>query len=115
VRQLDFLRSALDDGAGEEAQGLFPEGYFFLHALYGLSWVEIGMRAPAGNRSAALREARYALARLDSPSGRAPFSEGRDPSASVYRYTPWPGMGASSASIARESSDSAAPTSRHSS
>ncbi|MEO6086368.1 MAG: hypothetical protein ABIQ18_24965 [Umezawaea sp.] len=88
VRQLDFLRSALDDGAGEEAQRMFPEGYFFLHALYGLSWVEIGMRAPAGDRSTALREARYALARLDSPSGRAPFSEQLVPSHGVF-YRGW--------------------------
>jgi hypothetical protein len=87
-RQLDFLRTALDDGAGEEAQGLFPEGYFFLHALYGLSWVELGMRGPAGERPAALREARYALGRLDSPSGRAPFSEGLVPSYGVF-YRGW--------------------------
>ncbi|MFC7642925.1 hypothetical protein ACFQX6_19945 [Streptosporangium lutulentum] len=48
-RQLAFLRSALDGGAGDEAQRLFPEGYFFLHVLYGLSWVELGMRLPAAS------------------------------------------------------------------
>ncbi|WNV86089.1 hypothetical protein [Umezawaea sp. Da 62-37] len=73
-RQLAFLRTALDDGAGGQAQGLFPEGYFFLHALYGLSWVEIGMRRPVDERAEALGEARYALERLDSPAGTAPFS-----------------------------------------
>lgn len=88
LRQLDFLRAALDDGAGEEAQGLFPEGYFFLHVLYGLSWVEIGLREPAGDRQVALREARYALARLDSPSGRAPFSEQLVPAHGVF-YRGW--------------------------
>jgi hypothetical protein len=31
-------RSVLDGGAGDEAQRLSPEGYFFLHVLYGLSW-----------------------------------------------------------------------------
>jgi hypothetical protein len=35
VSQLHFLRQALDRGAGEEMQGNFPEGYFFMHALYG--------------------------------------------------------------------------------
>src|SRR5215217_9466856 len=55
-RQLTFLRSALDGGAGDDAQRLFPEGYFFLHALYGLSWVELGMREPVGERAPALRE-----------------------------------------------------------
>ncbi|MFD5753053.1 hypothetical protein [Streptomyces sp. NPDC127033] len=82
--QLAFLREALDDGAGEEAQELFPEGYFFLHVLYGLSWVERGMRAPETERPAALREARWALARLDSAPGRAPFSESLVPSYGVF-------------------------------
>ncbi|MBT2389741.1 hypothetical protein J7E87_09915 [Streptomyces sp. ISL-1] len=87
-RQLAFLRAALDDDADDEAQRLFPEGYFFMHALYGLSWVEIGMREPAGERSAALREARWALGRLDSPPGRAPFSAGLVPSYGVF-YRGW--------------------------
>ncbi|MFI6738362.1 hypothetical protein ACIBI9_36015 [Nonomuraea sp. NPDC050451] len=87
-RQLAFLREALDAGAGDEAQALFPEGYFFLHALYGLSWVELGMREPAGERSRALREARWALSRLDSPAGRAPFSPGLTPPYGVF-YRGW--------------------------
>ncbi|MFC4590823.1 hypothetical protein [Sphaerisporangium corydalis] len=87
-RQLAFLRSALDGGAGDQAQALFPEGYFFLHALYGLTWVELGMRLPAGERPAALREARWALGRLDSPSGRAPFSPGLTPPYGVF-YQGW--------------------------
>ncbi len=87
-RQLVFLRSALDGGAGGEAQRLFPEGYFFLHALYGLSWVELGLRRPVGERSDALREARYALGRLESPSGLAPFSSGLSPAHGVF-YRGW--------------------------
>ncbi|GAA3778478.1 hypothetical protein ACFS5L_28150 [Streptomyces phyllanthi] len=83
-RQLTFLREALDDGAGDEAQGMFPEGYFFLHALYGLSWVEIGMREPVAERSTSLREARWALGRLDSPAGRAPFSPDLTPPYGVF-------------------------------
>ncbi|WP_199822058.1 hypothetical protein [Streptomyces sp. NRRL S-37] len=83
-RQLAFLREALDDGAGDEAQAMFPEGHFFLHVLYGLSRVELGMRAPAGERSTALREARWALRRLDSPAGRAPFSPELTPPYGVF-------------------------------
>ncbi|WP_208106118.1 hypothetical protein [Streptomyces sp. GC420] len=88
LRQLAFIRSALDDGAGDEAQRQFPEGYFFLHALYGLSWVEAGMREPPAERSRALREARWALDRLDSPSGRAPFAADLVPSYGVF-YRGW--------------------------
>jgi hypothetical protein len=83
-RQLAFLRAALDDGAGEAAQQLYPEGYFFLYALYGLTWVELGMRAPAGHRATALREARWALQHLDSPAGQAPFSEDLNPPFGVF-------------------------------
>jgi len=87
-RQLTFLRAALDGGAGEEAQRLFPEGYYFLHVLYGLSWVELGMREPVGERARALREARWALGRLDSAPGRAPFSSDLAPSYGVF-YRGW--------------------------
>src|SRR5688572_27179613 len=83
-RQLAFLRAALDDGAAEKAQELYPEGYFFAHALYGLAWVELGLRAPAGRRATALREAGWALGRLDSPAGLAPFSEGLTPPFGVF-------------------------------
>ncbi|MEV5410069.1 hypothetical protein AB0K60_14695 [Thermopolyspora sp. NPDC052614] len=87
-RQLAFLRAELDRGAGEAAQRLFPEGYFFLHALYGLSWVELGMRGTQAERPQALRAARWALARLESPAGRAPFSADLRPSYGVF-YRGW--------------------------
>ncbi|MGC5018479.1 hypothetical protein [Micromonospora sp. DT47] len=88
ARQLTFLRAALDDGAGEDAQELFPEGWFFAHVLYGLARVESGMRQPVGERGEALREARWALARLESPAGRAPFSPQLTPGYGVF-YQGW--------------------------
>ncbi|GIG87127.1 hypothetical protein Pen02_20630 [Plantactinospora endophytica] len=87
-RQLSFLRAELDSGAGTAAQQLFPEGYFFLHTLYGLSWVELGQRAAEDDRETALREARWALDRLDSPAGREPFSPDLTPSYGVF-YRGW--------------------------
>jgi hypothetical protein len=87
-RQLTFLRAALDGGAADQAQRLFPEGYFFLHALYGLAWVELGMRQPQADRATALREARWAAQRLDSPAGRAPFSPDLVPPSGVF-YRGW--------------------------
>ncbi|MFD3482022.1 hypothetical protein [Streptomyces sp. NPDC058665] len=87
--QLAFIRGALNEGAGDEAQQQFPEGYFFLHALYGLSWVELGMREPAGEvRDEAVREAEWALGRLDSDAGRAAFSAELTPSYGVF-YRGW--------------------------
>lgn len=84
--QLRHLRAALDAGAGQQMQRLFPEGFFFSHALYGLAWVELGMREPAGSalRDEALREARWALRQLDTPAGTRIFSPGLDPPLGVF-------------------------------
>lgn len=90
ARQLTFLRTALDDGAGDAAQALFPEGFFFAHALYGLARVELGLRTPA-RREESLREARWALGRLESPTGRAPFDPELTPPYGVFHqgWTNW--------------------------
>jgi hypothetical protein len=70
---LAFLRSSLDGGGAEAAQGQFPEGYFFSYALYGLAWTDL---AGAGrvDRAEARAEAGWALDHLTSPAGRAPFT-----------------------------------------
>ena len=88
--QLRFLGAALRNGAGERMQGLFPEGYFFTHALYGLAWVEAGLRLPPEStvRQQAIQEAGWALARLDSSAATTPFSTELDPPLGVF-YGGW--------------------------
>lgn len=88
--RLAFLRRALDHGAAEEMQALFPEGYFFTSALYGLTWVDVGARAPA-HRARALAEARWALAHADGPEGRAVFDPSLRPPYGVFHagWTTW--------------------------
>ncbi len=86
-RQLAFIRAALEDGAAEEAQRLFPEGYFFSHVLYGLAWIELGEREP-GHRREAPASARWALDRLESPAGREPFDPALTPAHGVF-YRGW--------------------------
>jgi hypothetical protein len=86
-RQLVHLRQELDGGAATRAQRSFPEGYFFLYALYGLTYVDLG-RASAVSSSVALREARWALANLQSAEGRAPFSASLAPAYGVF-YRGW--------------------------
>ncbi|MBN2004498.1 MAG: hypothetical protein JXA21_14175 [Anaerolineae bacterium] len=90
VPQLRFLGKSLRAGSGEQMQGLFPEGYFFSHALYGLSWVEVGLRTPAGSdlHTQALEESAWALEQLDSKAGRASFSATLDPPYGVF-YVGW--------------------------
>jgi hypothetical protein len=90
VPQLHFLRQALDRGTGEEMQGHFPEGYFFMHALYGAAWIEVGRGETAESelRIQARAEAQWALAQLESPTGRAPFAGELQPAHGVY-YAGW--------------------------
>lgn len=85
--RLAFLRDALDSGSADRMQQLFPEGYFFSYALYGLAWVDVGARDTA-LRERALTEARWALAHTDSAAGRAVFSQTLDPPYGVF-YQGW--------------------------
>ncbi|MFE7719948.1 hypothetical protein ACFU44_13005 [Nocardia rhizosphaerihabitans] len=89
-RQLAFVRDALDDGADVAAQGQFPEGHFFLNALYGISWVQAAHTDPS-LRDEALRESRWALDRLVSEEGRAVFSPTLQPAYGVFwaGWTNW--------------------------
>jgi hypothetical protein len=80
AEQLRFLGSALADGAGEDMQELFPEGYFFTHVLTGLAAAQ-----PAAPGDAdALRVARTALDALGSPEGTAPFPATAEPAYGVF-------------------------------
>jgi hypothetical protein len=86
--QLTFLGQALRAGTGEEMQNYFPEGYFFSHVWYGLAWVQVGLRADGNLHTEAIREARWALAQLESDAGREPFSPTLDPPHGVF-YVGW--------------------------
>ncbi len=87
VKQLAFLRAELEGGADLAAQKQFPEGYFFLNVLYGLSWVQVGIDDPA--RSAdATAQVRWALDRIASTDGTAPFDESLQPQYGVF-YAGW--------------------------
>ncbi len=82
--QLVHLRQALDDGAAERMQGLFPEGYAFTEALTGLASAQ---RAAPGD-GVALADARRALAALRSPAGTAPFPADQQPRFGAF-HTGW--------------------------
>jgi hypothetical protein len=84
---LAFLRGALDDGAGERMQRLFPEGYFFSHVLYGLAWCELASDGRV-SPDAALPEARWAAGLLHSPTGTAPFAADLEPRYGIF-YAGW--------------------------
>lgn len=90
VAQLHFLRGELDSGAAEEMQRLFPEGYFFMYVLYGLTWVDVGLRAEPQTpvQQEAIAEAKWAFQRIDSPAGRAVFPAALEPPYGMF-YNGW--------------------------
>jgi len=67
----------LRNGAAEDMQQLFPEGYVFLHALYGLGWCEVASRL--NDKSDLYQEAhaeiQCAYDHVDSDAGKSIFSE----------------------------------------
>ncbi len=87
VPQLAFIKEALQQGAGEEMQQFFPEGYFFTYALYGLTWVNVGLK-DATLAEQAITESQWAMERLESPQGRGVFSAELTPPYGVF-YVGW--------------------------
>jgi hypothetical protein len=41
--QLRHLRAAMEKGAAMDMQQIYPEGYVFFNALYGLSWIDLAV------------------------------------------------------------------------
>lgn len=74
VAQLRFVREAIDDGAAQRMQTIYPEGFFFLHTVYGLAWAELALSSTDPTlREPALRESRRALQAIESPEGTRVF------------------------------------------
>lgn len=78
MAQLRHLGSALDHGAGESMQRLFPEGCVFTWALYGLAAAQVADQLPLGDprRADCLERARHAVERVDSDAARRSFDPG---------------------------------------
>ena len=87
VAQLRFIKERLQNGAGEEMQQFFPEGYFFTYALYGLTWVDVGLQ-DSTQVEQAVGEANWALKQLESAQGTAVFSAELTPAHGVF-YAGW--------------------------
>lgn len=46
LKELRGLKSALDNNADVEMQKIYPEGYLFINALYGLAWCMTNFFSP---------------------------------------------------------------------
>lgn len=76
LKELHSLRDALAENADLKMQRLYPEGYVFLNAMYALAWYNLATSS-VGDRyfTEAQLEIQRAWQRIDSPTGREPFTE----------------------------------------
>jgi hypothetical protein len=90
ITQLHFIGHSLDEGGAERMQQLFPEGYLFTWALYGLASANMARAlAPTDPRRAeALSAAREAVKHVDSETARATFNADMTPRYGAF-YASW--------------------------
>jgi len=78
LAQLHFLKEELrHDNAGRRMQRLFPEGFVFINAIYGLSWAEIAgdFDKESDLYEEALKEIDFAIEQIDSDYGKRIFTK----------------------------------------
>ena len=90
LMQLNYLNAEVHNDLGSRMQLIFPEGYDFTNALYGLSWAAIAENSIDNTEiyPAAIKEAIYAYNYLDSPTGKEPFSANMEPAYGIF-YNGW--------------------------
>lgn len=92
ILQLNFLETCLKEkNLGTEMQQLFPEGFVFVNALYGLSWCELILSDPKQDPALKIRafqEALYAFNEVDSEKARRTFDPTLDPEYGIF-YNGW--------------------------
>lgn len=90
VRQLNFLKKELNDNnLGEKMQQIYPEGFIFVNALYGLSWFELALNANNQKfKKEALHEALYAYDQITAPEATWNFDANIYPEYGIF-YLGW--------------------------
>jgi len=90
IAQLAHLSSVLHQGAADQMQSWFPEGYVFTWALYGLASAQVAEALPTSDarRAVALRGARESVEHVLSEQGRSTFVEDMDPPYGAF-YASW--------------------------
>jgi hypothetical protein len=78
LAELDFLADELHNkAAGERMQSLFPEGFFFIHVIYGLAYADFTATAGIPSNSElgkkAVKEVDFSIAALHSAEGKSNF------------------------------------------
>ncbi len=90
LRQLAHLKEELRHGAGREMQRIYPEGFVFLNALYGLSWLEVSeyLTSESDLYQEAHEEINWVLKEVLSEKAKSNFSARLNPSYGIF-YRGW--------------------------
>ena len=77
LKELRGLKSALHDNADIKMQRLYPEGYLFMNAIYGLAWCNFmeGLSNESEYFEEGTVELKKTWDKIDSDRGRSPFNE----------------------------------------
>jgi len=88
--QLNFLNTELrNNNLANRMQELYPEGFVFVNALYGLSWCELGLSDTSKKtRETALKEALYAYNEINSDQTKSQFRRTLSPEYGIF-YIGW--------------------------
>ena len=89
IAQLHFLKKDLADGAAERMQNIFPEGYVFTWALYGLSSAQVSIQLNHSDpeRIYYLEETKRAVEHVRSAQGKAVFNKNLDPPFGAFYFS----------------------------
>jgi len=90
IAQLRFLSESLEEDGADRMQAVFPEGYVFTWALYGMAWAQVARSLPPSDarRGEALEAARSAVAHVESEHARATFAANMAPAHGAF-YASW--------------------------
>lgn len=77
VHQLNFIQSKIAKGEAQKMQQQFPEGFVFLHAMYGLAWSDLISNQPDTSviYRKGLEELTKSVDAIFSPQGKSTFTQ----------------------------------------
>jgi hypothetical protein len=91
ICQLNFLEKELKHHQlGDRMQRIFPEGFVFVNALYGLAWCELALADTSDNalKERAIQESLFAYDELNAETTRLVFPDDLHPRYGIF-YNGW--------------------------
>jgi hypothetical protein len=90
LENLRSLKTSIREDAPSKMQAIYPEGYFFMHVMYGLSWCEVAASTAQNSDlyKEAIKEIEASDSAISSEKGRRVFSKDLPIPYGVF-YTGW--------------------------